>query len=110
MFIYSPKCQNKESGKILKNKAAEPYLEPCQISMIECFCENTTVESFIIDVWYGCKYTSEVVQDSQINLKWMNIRMLEKTVHFFNADLSEDISRQGYPKISEAAARTCTTT
>ena len=41
----------------------------------------------------------------------MNIKMLEKTVHFFNADLSEDISRQGYPKISEAAAaRTCTTT
>ena len=69
MFIYSNKYQNKESGQILKNKAAEPSLEPCQISMIECFCENTTVESFIIDVWYGCKYTSEVVQDSQINLK-----------------------------------------
>ena len=50
MFIYSPKCQNKESGKILKNKAAEPYLEPCQISMMEQFCENTMAKSFIIDV------------------------------------------------------------
>ena len=36
--------------------------------------------------------------------------MLEKTVHFFNADLAEDISRQGYPKISEAAVHTCPTT
>ena len=50
MFIYSNKYQNKESGQILKNKAAEPYLEPCQISMMEQFCENTMAKSFIIDV------------------------------------------------------------
>ena len=106
MFIYSPKYQNKESRKILKSEAAEPYLEPYQISMMERFCENTTAKSFIIDVWYGCKYTPEVVQD----LKWMNTKILEKTVHFFNVDLAEDISTQGYPKISEAAVRTCTTT
>ena len=57
MFIYSLKYQNKESGKILKNEAAEPYLEPCQISMMERFCENATAKSFIVDVLYGCKYT-----------------------------------------------------
>ena len=34
--------------------------------------------------------------------------MLEKTVHFFNVDLAEDISTPGYPKISEAAVCTCT--
>ena len=50
MFIYSPKYQNKESRKILKSEAAEPYLEPYQISMMERFCENTTAKSFIIDV------------------------------------------------------------
>ena len=110
MFIYSLKYQNKESGKILKNEAAEPHLEPCQIYIIGRFCKNATAKSFIIDVWYGCKYTTEVVQDSKINLKWMNTKMLEKTVHFFNVDLAEDISTPGYLKISEAAVRTCTTT
>ena len=49
MSVYSIKYQNKESGKIFKNEAAEPYLEPCQISMLERFCENTTAKSFIID-------------------------------------------------------------
>ena len=29
MSIYSFRKTNKESGKILKNKAAEPYLKPC---------------------------------------------------------------------------------
>ena len=110
MSVYSIKYQNKESGKIFKNEAAEPYLEPCQISMLERFCENTTAKSFIIDDWYGCKYTPDVVQDSKNNLKWMNTKMLEKTVHFFNVDLAEDISSQGYPKISEAAVCICTTT
>ena len=28
----------------------------------------------------------------------MNTKMLEKTVHFFNVDLAEDIPRQGYPR------------
>ena len=69
MFIYSLKYPNKESGKLLKNEAAEQYLEPCQISIIGRFCKNTTAKSFIIDVWYGCKYTTEVAQDSKINLK-----------------------------------------
>ena len=50
MFIYSFNQPNKESGKILKNEAPEPYLELCQISMMERFCENTTAISFIIDV------------------------------------------------------------
>ena len=77
---------------MLKNEAAKPYLEPCQISMMERFCENTTAKSFIIDVSYCSKYTPEVVQDSKINLKWMNTKMLEKTVHFFNVDLEEDTS------------------
>ena len=50
MFIYSFKQPNKENGKILKNEAAESCLEPCQISMMERFCENTTAKNFIIDV------------------------------------------------------------
>ena len=50
ILIYSLKYQNKESGKILRNEAAEPYLEPCQISTIERFCKNTTAKSCIIDV------------------------------------------------------------
>ena len=104
--IYLLKYQSKKSGKIFKNEAAEPYLEPCQISKMEGFCKNAMAKSFIIDLWYGCKYTSEVVQDSKINLKWMNTKMLEKTVHFFNVHLPEDISTQEYPKISEAEVRT----
>ena len=39
----------------------------------------------------------------------MNTKMLEKTVHFFNVDLAEDTPKQGYPKISVAAVRICTT-
>ena len=69
--------------------------------MMERFCENTTAKSFITDVWRGCKYTPEIAQDSKINLKWMNSKMLEKTVHFFNVDFAENISTQGYPKISK---------
>ena len=92
MFIYSLKYPNKESGKILINEAREPHLEPCQISMMGRFCKTTTVKSFIIDDWYGCKYTAEIVKDSKINLKWMKTKMLEKTVHFFNVDFTQDIS------------------
>ena len=36
--------------------------------------------------------------------------MLEITVHFFNVEIAEEISTQGYPKISEAAVHTSTTT
>ena len=50
MFIYSLNYPNKESGKILKNETAQPYLETSQISMMERFCENTTAKSLIIDV------------------------------------------------------------
>ena len=50
MFIYSLKYQTKESGKLFKNEAAEPYLEPCEISMMERFCENAMAKGFIIDV------------------------------------------------------------
>ena len=49
-FIYSFRYPNKESGQILKKEVVEPYLEPCKISMIGRFCENTTVKSYIIDV------------------------------------------------------------
>ena len=41
---------NKESGKILNNDAEEPYLEPCQISMMKYFSENTTAKNFVIDI------------------------------------------------------------
>ena len=47
------------------------------------------------------EYTPEVVQDSKINLKWMNAKMLKKTLHFPNAYLAEDIPTKGYSKISE---------
>ena len=50
MFIYSLKYPNKDSEKIFKNEAAESYLEPCEISMMERFSENTTAKSFIKDV------------------------------------------------------------
>ena len=69
MFIHSLKYQKKEYGKIFNSEDAEPYLKPCQISMMERFSENATAKSFIIDVQYGRKYASEVVQDSKINLK-----------------------------------------
>ena len=90
--MYSLKYPNKESGKTFKNEAAKPYLEPCQISIMGRFFKYRTAKSFIIDVWFGCKYTTEVVQDSKINLKCMNTKMLGETVHFFNVDFSEDIS------------------
>ena len=77
--------------------------------MVERLCENTMAKSFIIDVWYGSKYTSEVVQDSKINLKWMNTKMLKTIVRFFNVDLDGDILMYGYLKISEAAVCICTT-
>ena len=54
---------------------------------------------FIIDVWYGSKYTAEVVQDSKIGLKWMSAEMLEKTVHFHNMDLAGDTPRRDIPSI-----------
>ena len=50
MFIYSFKYPNDEGGKLLKNEAAEPYLEACQISIMERFCKNTSSISYIIDV------------------------------------------------------------
>ena len=56
--------------KNIKNEAAESYLEPCH----------------------------EVVEDTKINLKWMNIKMLKKTVHFFDMNLIEDISNVGISK------------
>ena len=46
-FIYSLKYPNKESRKIFKNEAAQPYLKPCQISMTERFYENAMVKNFI---------------------------------------------------------------
>ena len=50
IFIYSFKYPKKERGKILKNEAAEPHLEPCRISMMKSFFENTTAKSFTIAV------------------------------------------------------------
>ena len=38
MFIQ---VSNEESGKILKNEAAEPYLKPCQISIMDRFYIKT---------------------------------------------------------------------
>ena len=49
-LIYSFRCPNKESGKIFKKEVAEPYLEPCKISMMEHFCDNATIKRYIIDV------------------------------------------------------------
>ena len=61
IFIQVYKQRKSGKWKVLENETAEMYLEPCQISIMECFC--------IIDVWYGSKYTPEVVQDSKIYLK-----------------------------------------
>ena len=63
---------------------------------MERYCKNTT-KSFIIDVWYGCKYTPEVVH-CKIYLKWMNAKMLEKAFlqcgpcrRYPYAEISQDI-------------------
>ena len=39
----------------------------------------------------------------------MNAKMQEKTMHFPNAYLAEDMPTKGYPKISEAAVCTGST-
>ena len=61
IFIQVYKWRKSGKWKILKNDAAETYLEPCQLSIMECL--------HIADVWYGSKYTPEVVPDSKICFK-----------------------------------------
>ena len=105
-----PQVSKQREWKNIKKRDCRTIFKTCQISMMGCLYKNTTAKSFIVNVWYGCKYTTEVMQDSKINLKWINTKMLKKTAHFFNVDFAEDISMYGYPKISEAAVRTCITT
>ena len=50
------------------------------------------------------------MQDSMIDWKSMNTKILKKTVRFFNMNLAHDILTYGYPKTSEAATHTCITT
>ena len=50
------------------------------------------------------------MQDSMIDWKSMNTKILKKTVRFFNMNLAHDIITYGYPKTSEAATHTCITT
>ena len=45
--VYRNSQVSKQRKKNIKNGAAQPYLESCQISMMERFCENTTIKSFI---------------------------------------------------------------
>ena len=59
MFIYSFKYPNEE---IFKKQGCRAVFRA--LSKIGHFCENATAKTFIIDVWYGSKYTPEVVQDS----------------------------------------------
>ena len=59
MFIYSFKYPNEE---IFKKQGYRAVFRA--LSKIGHFCENATAKTFIIDVWYGSKYTPEVVQDS----------------------------------------------
>ena len=47
--MFTQVCKQRK-WKIFKNEAAEPYLEPCQISVMWRFCKNTTAKSFIIDI------------------------------------------------------------
>ena len=63
-FIQVYKRRKSGKWKILKNEAAEKYLGPCQISIMEHFCH--------IDVWYSSKYTPVVVLVSKIYLKEIN--------------------------------------
>ena len=53
---------------------------------------------FIIDIWYGSKYTPKVVQEWKINLKKMSPKMVEKTVHFLNVELAGGRDIQRYQK------------
>ena len=80
MYIHSG-IQTKKVEKCEKSEVVELYLEPCKISMTGRFYENATVKIYIIDVWYDSKNTPEALQDSKIKLKWMNPKMLEKTLH-----------------------------
>ena len=45
--VYRNSQVSKQRKKNIKNEAAQPYLESCKISMMERFCENTTIKSFI---------------------------------------------------------------
>ena len=49
-FIYSFRYPNKESGKIFKKEVAEPYLEPCKISIMGHFCDNVAIKRYNTDV------------------------------------------------------------
>ena len=46
VYINS-QVSKQRNKKILKNEVAQPYLESCQISMMERFSENTTIKSVI---------------------------------------------------------------
>ena len=83
----------------MKNEAPEPYLEACQMSMMERLCENTTAKSFIINVWYGYKYTPlySKFSDKEKQLFW-NLKFhavlstifsqLTLTLNYYNAIVS----------------------
>ena len=54
VYIFTQVSKERKWKKKIKNEAAELYLDPCQISqifMMECFCENTTAKSFIIEMF-----------------------------------------------------------
>ena len=80
--IFIQVYKRSKSGKV-ENIKKRGCREPFQISIMGRVC--------IIGVWYGSKYTPEVMQDSKIYLKLINTKILEKTVHLFNVDLAEDI-------------------
>ena len=92
MFVYSFKYPIKESKTNIKTRG-------CRAMFTAMF----------IDVWYGSKYTPKVVQDSKINLKLRNTKILEKTA-FLQSRPCRVYLYVTIPKISEAAIRTCITT
>ena len=98
VYIFIQVSKQRKRKKIKKRGYRALYLGPSKIFMIGRQCENTTVKGYIINVWYDFKHTPEVAQDSKINLKWINTKMLEKTVHFLNVDLAEDILRSDIPR------------
>ena len=98
VYIFIQVSKQRKRKKIKKRGCRALYLGPSKIFMIGRQCENTTVKGYIINVWYDFKHTPEVAQDSKINLKWINTKILEKTVHFFNVDLAEDILHRDIPR------------
>ena len=99
MFVYSFKYPNKESGNFFKKQGCTAIFRTLPNIYDGSFLRKYKRPKALSYVCYGSKYIPEVVQDSKINLKWMNSKMLEKTTFlqcgpftgYTYVDISQDI-------------------